>query len=71
MKEIGNSQPPTVEPSKKKRRSSTHYTDKKRKTVRTQKTQSTNAPIKGHGTPEDLRHPKLSWRQDYEIRPFL
>ena len=62
MKEIGNTQPPTAEPSKKKkrRRSSTHYTDKKRKR-----------------TPEDLSqsnkylNPKLSWRLDYEIRPFL
>ena len=73
MKELSNSQPPTAEPSKKKkrRRSSIHYTDKKRKTVRTQKIQSTNAPIKGRGTPEDLSLPKPSWRLDCEIRPFL
>jgi hypothetical protein len=40
MKEIGNSQPSAAEPSKKKkkRRTSTHNTDRKRKTVRTQKT---------------------------------
>ena len=37
MKEIGNTQPPTAEPSKKKRRqSSTHYTVEMRKRVRTQ-----------------------------------
>ena len=73
MKETCNSQPLTAEPSKKKkkRRSSTHYTDKKRKTVRTKKIQSTNAPIKGRGTSEVLRHLKPSWRLDCEIRFFL
>ena len=79
MKEIGNTQPSTSEPSKKKkrRRSSTHYTDKKRKSVRTQNIQSTNAPIEGRGTPEDLSqsnknsNPKILWRLDCEIRPFL
>lgn len=79
MKEIGNTQPSTAEPSKKKkrRRSSTHYTDKKRKSVRTQKIQSTNVPIEGRGTPEDLSqsnknlNPKILWRLDSEIRPFL
>ena len=78
MKEIGNSQPPTAEPSKKKKRrqTSTHYTDRKRKTVRTQKTQSRKAPIEGRERPEewsqslkDLRRP--SWRLDCEIRPIL
>ena len=56
MKEICNSQPPTTEPSKKKKRrqTSTHYTDRKRKTVRTQKTQSKKVPIEGRGTPEEL-----------------
>ena len=39
--------------------------------MRTQKIQTTNAPIKGRGTPEDLSHPKHSWRLDCEIRPFL
>jgi hypothetical protein len=76
MKEIGNSQPPTEEPSKKKkRRISTHYTDKKRNRVRTQKTQARKAPIEGRGTPEDLCEiikdlRKPSWRLDCEIQPF-
>jgi hypothetical protein len=58
-------------------RSSTHYTDKKRKTMRTQNIQSTNALIEGRGTPEDLsqsnKYINLQplWRLDYEIRPFL
>ena len=77
MKETGNSQPPTAEPSKKKkrRRTCTHYTDKKRNKVRTQKTQARKAPIEGRGTPEDLSESiknlrKPSWRRDCEIRPF-
>ena len=45
--------------------------------MRTQKIQSTNAPIEGRGTPEDLSqnnknlNPKILWRLDCEIRPFL
>jgi hypothetical protein len=77
MKETGNSQLTTAEPSKKKkrRRTSTHYTDKKKIKVRTQKTQARKAPIEGRGTPEDLSDNikdlrKPSWRQDCEIRPF-
>jgi hypothetical protein len=77
MKETWNSQPPTAEPSKKKkrRRTCTHYTDKKRNRVRTQKTQARKAPIEGRGTPEDLSESikdlrKPSWRRDCEIRPF-
>ena len=77
MKEIGNSQSSTAEPSlkKKRRRTSTHYTHRKRKTVRTQKIHTPKAPIKGRGTPEDLtknikarRRPAL--KLDCEILPF-
>ena len=76
MKEIGNSQPSTAEPSKKKRRqTSTHYTDRKRKSLRIQKIQTPKAPIKGCGTPDELRkniksrrRPEL--RLDCEILPF-
>ena len=55
-KEIGISQTPTTEPSKKKkmRRSSIHYICKKRKLVRTQKTVSKKAPIVGRRMPKDL-----------------
>jgi hypothetical protein len=77
MKEIGNSQPATTEPTKKKkrRRTSTHYTDKKRSRGRTQKTQARLAPIEGRGTPKDLSESikdqrKPSWRLNCEIRPF-
>lgn len=77
MKEIGNSQPSTAEPSqkKKRRRTSTHYTDRKRKTVRTQKIQTPKARIKGRGTPEDLRkniktRRRPALRLNCEIPPF-
>jgi len=77
MKEIGNSQPSTAEPSqkKKRRRTSTHYTDRKRKTVRAQKTQTPKAPIKGCATPEDLRkniktRRRPALRLGCEIPPF-
>ena len=78
MKEICNSQPPTVEPSKKKkkRQTFTHYSDKTRNTMRTQKTLSRKSPIEGRVMPEelsqsikDLRSP--SWRLDCEIWPIL
>ena len=78
MKKIDNSQPPTTEPSKKKkrRRSSRHYTDKKRMTVRTQKTQLRKAPIEGRGTPKDLSQSitclrRPLWMLNCEIRPFF
>ena len=77
MKEVGNSQPLTAEPSqkRKRRRTSTHYTDRKRKTMRTQKIQTPKAPIKGCGTPEDLRkniktRRRPTLRLDCEIPPF-
>ena len=72
MKEIGNSQPLTVESSKKmkKMRLSTHYTNKK-----TQKTQSRKVPIEGYGMPEKLSQRikslrRLLWRIDCEINTY-
>ena len=69
MKEISNSQPSTTQPSKKKknRQMSIHYTDRKRKTVRTQNTRSRKAPIEGRGTFEELSQSikdlqRPSWR---------
>ena len=52
---------------------STHYTNKKKKIVRTHEKK---APIEGRGTPEDLsqsiKDPRRpSWRLDYDIQLFL
>ena len=74
MKEIGNSQPPTAEPSKEEeKKPSSYYIDKKRKTLRTQNTHARKAPIEGRGTPEDLSQSikVMLWRLNCEIRPMF